>query len=76
MIELTFYDKTKEPWGVRFDYDNWVVKRLIPRRQFASRGVRVGWKIRKVNDYDVSKDPEYAQKVLESDSYCQIEFVT
>jgi len=73
-FKLTFYDKTKEPWGVRFDYDNWAVKKLIPRRQFANRGVRVGWKIRKVNEYDVSKDPESALQVLESDHYCQIEF--
>lgn len=78
---VRFVDGEKEPWGycVNFDdhWSEWKITKMLKTQQAHRRGVEMGWRIRRVNNLEVSEYTfKEVKRILERGPECTITFET
>jgi len=70
---------SKVPWGVAVDFDDhidkWKITRIETGSQFDTKGIVIGWRIHKVNRYNMTeKNRDKLLDILKHGRKCIIEF--
>lgn len=79
LTEIEFLAATSSSWGVDFQISAtkkmWTVQKVEPGQQFHSKGVKEGWKLKKVNDRRIDeKSWKQISSILLHEDNCTILF--
>ena len=78
---VRFADNDDEPWGCCVNFDNhwseWKITKMLKGQQAHRRGVDMGWRVRRVNNLEVSPYTyKEVKRILERGHECTITFET
>jgi len=78
---VRFVDNDDEPWGCCVNFDNhwseWKITKMLKGQQAHHHGVDMGWRVRRVNNFEVSPYTcKEVKRILERGHECTITFET
>jgi len=71
-VDLCLVAHKDEPWGVQVNFDTWLITRVDRDKQFNKLGIRVGYKILRVDGVPVTFRRKKYQAMLMNGVACQL----